>query len=660
MQSQTFSTHCRRNRTAARLVFPRKSFHPGIFRAFVIVLAINGAISYFDCLFFGGCRVSSHHLLIFVKRVSPGHALQPLALPEGLPGRVERADRPKKQKDLYIMKRQLEKILSSTLSRCFESGVLSAAPIPPYVIEIPNNPAHGHFATNVAMLLASSQKRPPAQIAAGIVENLDDPDQLLEQVEVAPPGFINFTIAASRWRRLAAQIAQAGDEYGRNDSAGEKKILLEFVSANPTGPLHLGHGRGAAIGDTLARILDFCGCDVSTEFYVNDAGLQMKLLGESIYARWRQSRDPDFLPPENGYQGEYISELAGIISEETDLEALAKEEAVNQCTSRGKKLMLKQIAEDLSTFRVSFDRWYNESELFSSGLVEKTVTRARDRGQVYEDGGAVWLRTSTFGDDKNRVLIKQDGYHTYFASDIAYHLDKYARGYTSAVNIWGADHHGYVPRMKAALNACGISPEWLSVILIQLVKLWKGGQEVKMSKRAGQFVTLRELCEEVGVDAVRFVFLTKSHDSPLDFDADLVTKKDSENPVYYVQYAHARACSIFRRAAEAGIPVLHPGNAPVGKLEMEEEFALIRKMAEFPALLEEIAASFEAHRLTYYLGDLAGAFHRYFNMGNKDPDYRILTADPEVSGARLLLVQAVKTVIANGLALMGVTAPERM
>jgi arginyl-tRNA synthetase len=558
------------------------------------------------------------------------------------------------------MKRKLEKILSATLSRCFESGMLSAAPIPPYVIEIPNNPAHGHFATNVAMMLASVQKRPPAQIAAVIVENIEDPDRLLERIQVAPPGFINFTISTGRWRRLAVEIAQRGVGYGRNDSAKGQKILLEFVSANPTGPLHLGHGRGAAIGDTLARILDFCGCNVSREFYVNDAGLQMRLLGESIYARWRKLRDASHLPSENGYQGEYISELAAIISGEIDLDDLNEEEAVNRCTSRGKELMLKQIAEDLSTFHVSFDRWYNESELFSAGLVEKTVTRARNQGQVYEDGGAVWLRTSSFGDDKNRVLIKQDGYHTYFASDIAYHLDKYARGYTTAINIWGADHHGYVPRMKAALSACGIPPEWLSVILIQLVKLWKGGQEVKMSKRAGQFVTLKELCEEVGVDAVRFVFLTKSHDSPLDFDADLVTKKDSENPVYYVQYAHARACSIFRKAAEAGIPPLHPEDAPAENLQLEEEFALIRKMAEFPDLLEDIASSFEVHRLTYYLGELANAFHRYFNMGNKNPECRIITGDPEVSGARLLLVQAIRTVIANGLALMGVTAPERM
>ncbi len=558
------------------------------------------------------------------------------------------------------MKHELEKILSAALARSFESGMLSPAVIPPYVIEIPNNPAHGHFATNAAMMLASAQKRPPSQIASLIVGNIEDTGRLLEKVDIAPPGFINFTISRDRWLRLAVEIVRQGANYGRNDSARGRKTLLEFVSANPTGPLHLGHARGAAIGDTLARILDFCGCEVSREFYINDAGLQMKLLGESIYARWRGLHDQEYLPPENGYHGEYISELAETISGETNLGALEKQEAVDLCTTRGKELMLEQIAGDLSMFHVSFDRWYSESELFTSGLVEKTVERARSKGQVYEENGAVWLRTSTFGDDKDRVLIKQDGYHTYFASDIAYHLNKHSRGYNSAVNIWGADHHGYVPRMNAALRACGIPAEWLSVMLIQLVKLWKGGQEVKMSKRAGQFVTLRELCEEVGVDAVRFVLLTKSHDTPLDFDADLVTKKDSENPVYYVQYAHARACSIFRKAASEGIRLPHPEEVSVERLQMEEEFALIRKMSEFPALLEDIAVSLEVHRLTYYLGDLAGAFHRYFNMGNKDAGYRIVSGDTGVSAARLLLVQAVKTVIANGLALMGVTAPKRM
>jgi len=333
---------------------------------------------------------------------------------------------------------------------------------------------------------------------------------------------------------------------------------------------------------------------------------------------------------------------------------------VRLCSERGRELMLEQMERDLSFFHVTFDRWYSESELFSSGLVEKAVDRARAEGHVYEEGGAVWLRTSSFGDDKDRVLIKQDGYHTYFASDIAYHMDKFSRGSTTAVNVWGADHHGYVPRMKAALSTCGIPPEWLSILLIQLVKLWKGGQEIKMSKRAGDFVTLRELCEEVSVDAVRFVFLTKSHDSALDFDTDLVKKKDSENPVYYVQYAHARACSIFRKAADEDLPFPPPENAAVDRLLLEEEYSLIRKMAEFPDLLEDIASSLEPHRLTYYLGELAASFHRYFNLGTKKPRHRIVTDDVELSGARLALVHAVRTVLANGLELMGVTAPERM
>lgn len=558
------------------------------------------------------------------------------------------------------MRHAIDGIISATLTRCFDLGALSTAPIPRYVVEIPNNPAHGHFATNAAMLLASSQRRPPREIAAVIVEHLEDPDRLLERVEIAPPGFINFTIAPERWRRLTVEIADRGPDYGRNDSAAGKKTLLEFVSANPTGPLHLGHGRGAAIGDTLGRILDFCGCEVSREFYVNDAGLQIRLLGESIYARYRMAGTPDFPFPENGYHAEYVSELAAEISAETDLAALDEDKAVLLCAERGRELMLERIKMDLSVFRVAFERWYSESELFSAGMVDKAVDRARQQGYVYQEGGAVWLRTSAFGDDKDRVLIKQDGYHTYFASDIAYHLDKHSRGYSTAVNIWGADHHGYVPRMKAALSACGISPEWLSVLLIQLVKLWKGGHEVKMSKRAGEFVTLRELCEEVGVDAVRFVFLTKSHDSPLDFDTDLVTKKDSENPVYYVQYAHARACSIFRKAADEGLAFPRPADTPVDRLRLDEEHALLRKMAEFPDLLEDIAASLEPHRLTYYLGELAAVFHRYFNMGTKNPECRIVTDDVILSGARLLLVQAVRTVLANGLALMGITAPERM
>lgn len=558
------------------------------------------------------------------------------------------------------MKHEIERILSASLNRCFQLGALPAVSVPRYTIEIPANPAHGHFATNAAMMLASGQRRPPVEIASVIVDHLQDTDGLLEKVEIARPGFINFTITASRWRNLASRIAGEGPEYGRNESAREKKTILEFVSANPTGPLHLGHGRGAAIGDTLGRILEFCGCPVSREFYINDAGLQMRLLGESIYARYRKCLDPDFPLPEGGYHGEYVSELAETISGETDLSVLDQEEAVRICAGRGREIMLEQISQDLSLFRVSFDRWYSEYELFSGGMVDKAVARAREQGHVYEEDGAVWLRTTSFGDDKDRVLVKQDGYHTYFASDIAYHLDKYARGYTTAVNIWGADHHGYLPRMKAALSACGIFPEWLSILLIQLVKLWKDGQEVKMSKRTGEFVTLRELCEEVGVDAVRFVFLTKSHDSPLDFDTDLVKKKDSENPVYYVQYAHARACSLFRKAEAEGVPFPRPDEFPMDGLRLEEEYALIRKMAEFPDLLEEIAASLEPHRLTYYLGELAAAFHRYFNMGTKNPECRIVTGDAELSGARLLLVLAVKSVLANGLELMGITAPERM
>jgi arginyl-tRNA synthetase len=435
---------------------------------------------------------------------------------------------------------------------------------------------------------------------------------------------------------------------------------VEFVSANPTGPLHLGHGRGAALGDTLCRILDFCGFDVTREFYVNDAGQQIRLLGESVFSRWKQTKESSYPFPEKGYHGEYIFDLARQVSEEQDLSSMASEDAVAFCSRIGKEKMLEEIRTDLEEFRVHFDIWSSESDLYASGLLDESLQPLRRRGMVYEKDGAVWIRTTDYGDDKDRVIRKKDGQYTYFASDISYHLQKWSRGFTRAINIWGADHHGYVQRVKAALNSSGVEEGWLSVLLIQLVKLWKGGQEVKMSKRAGQYVTLKELLEEVGVDAARFVFLTKNHDSTLDFDVDLVKKQDSDNPVYYVQYAHARICSIFRKAAEEGLSVHWEPGPDLGKLTAEEEMALIRNMAEFPPLLEDACGKLEPHRLTYYLADLAGLFHKYFNMGTKNGAYRVINADAELSRARLFLADALRIVLKNGLGLLGITAPEKM
>ena len=453
------------------------------------------------------------------------------------------------------MKTKLREMLLRTLQHCFENGFLVKTDLPDFALEVPNNPEHGHFAANLAMTLASSQRKSPVVIAKILLGNLKDNENILESSEIAGPGFMNFRIRSQEWCRILSSVVDSREHYGRNNSGEGKDILVEFVSANPTGPLHLGHGRGAALGDTLCRILSFCGYRVVREFYINDAGQQIRMLGESVFARFKQKNNPEYPFPEDGYRGEYVADIAEMISKETNLERFTEEEAVSYCSHKGKELMLREIKEDLEHFRVSFDAWFSESQLYESGLIESALQSLREKGQLYEKDGATWIRTSLFGDDKDRVIRKGDGQFTYFAADIAYHLQKFRKGYSKAINIWGADHHGYIPRVKAALSSHGVSPDWLSVVLIQLVKLWKGGEEVRMSKRAGNFVTLQELMGDVGVDAVRFVFLMKSHESPLDFDMDLVKKKDSDNPVYYVQYAHARICSIFRKAVSEGFDV---------------------------------------------------------------------------------------------------------
>ncbi len=558
------------------------------------------------------------------------------------------------------MKAKIDQILTLTVQHCFENGSLNQTILPDYTVEVPNHSDHGHFATNLPLTLASSQRRRPTEIAQVIVDNLIDPEDILEKVDIASPGFINFSVRTEQWHKFLAQIIALKKDYGHSHQGNGQKVLVEYVSANPTGPLHVGHGRGAALGDTLCRILSHCGYHVTREFYINDAGQQIQLLGESIYSRWRQMSDQDYPFPDNAYHGDYVVDLAEEISKEAHLKELTQGEAIAYCSAIGKDKMLDEIKGDLADFGITFDVWYSETELFNSGLLDQTLEMIRRTGHLYEKDGALWIKTSEFGDDKDRVIKKSDGEFTYFASDISYHLEKWKRGFSKAVNIWGADHHGYIQRMKGALKANEIDEDWLTVLLIQMVKLWKGGQEIKMSKRTGHFVTLRELIDEVGVDAARFVFLSKNHDSPLDFDIDLVKRKDSDNPVYYVQYAHARICSIFRKAEEEGISLPQEPETVLKRLILNEEMALIRFMAEFPSLLEDICKVFEPHRLTYFLTELSSLFHKYFNLGTKIPENRIVCGDTSLSQARLFLAEAIRIVLYNGLKLLGINAPERM
>ncbi len=556
------------------------------------------------------------------------------------------------------MRRQIKELLEGLLQRLKERGEIRTLPSA-FMVEVPKSKNHGHYSTNVAMAMASTEAKPPRAIAQILLQGLKE-DLIFERVEIAGPGFINFWVKKEALLKELLGVLRGGEEYLRPNLGHGKRVVVEFVSANPTGPLHLGHGRGAAVGDSLCRLLEFCGYEVTREFYINDAGRQIRLLGQSIYSRYKQREVPSFPFPEDGYHGGYIEELLESILEKTSLEGLSPEEAMELCSKEGMALMLKEIKSDLDEFRVRFDVWTSEYRIQKEGALDQALNQLKERNFLYEEDGALWVSTTAFGDDKDRVIRKSDGEYTYFASDIAYHLDKWKRGFEHSIDIWGADHHGYVPRIKSVLECYGIDREWLRVLLIQLVKLFKGKEEIKMSKRAGSYVTLRELINEVGVDAARFVFLTKHHDSPLDIDMELVKKQDSENPVYYVQYAHARSSSILRKAPISCKGLNEISLQELLALRLNEELELIRAILDFPVVLEDACASLEPHRIIYYLMELAALFHRYFNLGNKDPELRVIVEDPSVMKARLALVLATRTVLKKGLELVGVSAPESM
>jgi len=531
-------------------------------------------------------------------------------------------------------------------------------PIPIPVIEMTRDRKFGDYATNVAMVLSSRTGDNPRDLAgeiAGKIRAADIGDEL-EDVSVAGPGFINMTMSPAFWTRILRSVLKEGEEFARSDIGAGRKIQVEFVSANPTGPLHVGHGRGAALGDALANILECSGFKVEREYYINDAGNQIQTLGRSVFTRYLQAFGRDVSFPEEGYRGAYILEIAALLKETEGDHYLdmPEEEAIESMATRASELILEDIKSDLEEFGVCFDLWFSEKKLLGRGKVDETLEDLTSRGCLYRHEGALWFNSTGKGDDKDRVMVKSDGLLTYFATDVAYHRDKFDRGFDGVVDIWGADHHGYVARMKAAVRALGREPDDLQVLLLQLVSLSRKGQPVAMSTRAGEFVTLREVRGEVGCDAARFIFLTRKADSKLDFDLDLAKEQSNDNPVYYVQYAHARICSILRNSEERGVAIPRPEDVDPALLNLPVERELIRSMAALPEVVESAALVMEPHRVTTWLRDISASLHNYYFH------HRVLTDDPAVTNARLALVLGVRTVIAKALSLLGVTAPERM
>ena len=537
-----------------------------------------------------------------------------------------------------------------------ERGLLPGD-VPEVQLERPRHEGQGDWASNIAMLMAKRLGLRPRDVAAEIVSRIGT-DPHLEKIEVAGPGFINFFVT-NLWVRDVLEAAVKGREnYGRSEQGKGKKVQVEFVSANPTGPLHVGHGRGAAVGDMTASLLEYAGWQVEREYYINDAGLQMNLLGQSTQARYFEILGcPEKAPfPENGYKGDYIYELAREVLERDGKVYLdvPLEESFPVFQEHAATTILEGIREDLSRFGVHFDVWFSEKSLYEKGLVESALSFLKERGHAYEKDGALWFRTTAFGDDKDRVLVRSNGVTTYFASDVAYHKDKFDRGFDLVIDVWGADHHGYVPRMKAAVEALGKDRDALQILSIQFVNLLRGGQQVSMSTRSGEFVTLKEVLDEVGVDAARFFFAMRRCDSHLDFDLELAKRASTDNPVFYVQYAHARIQSIMREAASRKMEIPDPSSVDVDLLLEPEEKALAKRIARFPEEVEKAASELAAHRIAFYAYDLAADFHAFYNA------HRVLGVEEPLSKARLCLVEATRVALTNALAILRVQAPERM
>ncbi|MFK3960967.1 arginine--tRNA ligase [Pseudalkalibacillus hwajinpoensis] len=533
-----------------------------------------------------------------------------------------------------------------------KASLASESEMPEVILESPKDKAHGDYATNMAMQLARIAKKAPRAIAEDLKANLDMTKAGIKQIDIAGPGFINFFMDTAYLTELIPTILDKGNNYGRSADKNEK-IQVEFVSANPTGSLHLGHARGAAVGDTLCNVLDRAGYDVSREYYINDAGNQIHNLTVSLEARYMQALGKEKDMPEDGYQGQDIVQFGkDLVEKEGDrLLQLDEKERYAYFREYGLERELEKLKKDLKEFGVEFDVWFSETSLYKSSKIDDVLAKLNERGETFEQDGATWFRSTTYGDDKDRVLIKGDGSYTYLTPDIAYHQDKLSRGFDKLINIWGADHHGYIPRMKAAIEALGYKREQLEVEIIQMVNLFKDGEKMKMSKRTGKAVTLRELMDEVGIDAMRYFFSMRSSDSHLDFDMDLAVSRSNENPVYYVQYAHARVCSILRQGEEMRLTE----DADLSLITSEKEMDLLKKLGELPEAIAEAADKRMTHRITNYSFELAQALHSFYNAE------RVL--DPEdlaKSAARFKLMKAVRQTIQNTLEIIGVTAPEKM
>lgn len=554
------------------------------------------------------------------------------------------------------MKAALLKILQDALDASIRKKQLPEYALPYIEIEPPANPSHGDYAANAAMILASRIKQNPRAIAQIIQDNITDPHNIIDNTQIAGPGFINFFINDRAWHAALKNIEEKNDHYGSIELGGGKKVLIEFVSANPTGPLHIGHARGAVVGDVIANLLRTAGFNITREYYINDAGNQMNNLGKSVLLRYQElcGRKVEF--PEGCYQGDYIKDIAReiLVREGEKYLQIEAEQSIRYFTALAGQSILDEIKVDLKDFGVVFDEYFSERELYRNDGVNQLLDDLRRQGFIYADGGTLWFKTTAFGDEKDRVVIRQNGEPTYFAADIAYHKNKYGRGYETLIDIWGADHHGYMPRLWAGIQALGYEKDSLKIILVQLVNLLRGGVPAAMSTRSGEFVTLREVIDEVGRDAARYNFLMRRSDSHLDFDLELAKKQSNENPVYYVQYAHARICSIIRMAGERRVSLPQYADINPALLNEPEEKTLIKMIVRYPEMIQGAANSLEPHRITFFLNELAGVFHSYYNKN------KVISDNENLMKARLFLVKTVKIVLQNALNILGVNAPGKM